>query len=171
MRLSVIAVGALLAAGLPPPGRAHTMPNSTVIIEASAPGRIELAVAIPISELEAAAPGVISGDKARIQGFVREHVSVRGVDQRAWLGTLTRATRDDGDHALLKLSVRFTPSSGAASTPGQLHYDAIIDRIASHYVLVYSRDGSRLRPLVRLQAPDTSVDLDGRPRTSGGKVE
>ena len=163
MRRRVIAAGALLAAGLSQPGHTHAMPNSTVIIEASAPGRIELAVAIPISELEAAAPGVISGDKARIEGFVREHVSVRGSDQRDWRGTLTTVAREGGDHPLLKLSLRFTPIEGAAHTASQLRYDALIDRIASHYVLVYRREGGRLVADVRLQAPDTKAALDGRP--------
>ena len=161
MRSRVIAATALLAAGIPQFGRAHAMPNSTLIIEASTPGRVELALAIPISELEAAAPGRIADD--RIEGFVRQHVGVRGVDQRAWLGTLTGFTRDGGDHPMLKLSVRFTPTSGAAPTAGQLRYDAVIDQIASHYVLVYRREGGGLRPVIRLQAPDTTVALDGRP--------
>lgn len=161
MKSWVIAVWSLLAAGLPQPGHTHAMPNSTVVIEDSPPGTVDLTLAIPISELEAAAPGRIADD--RIENFVQQHVSVRGVDQRAWLGTLTRVVREGGDHPLIKLALRFTLAEGAAQTAGKLQYDAVIDRIASHYVLVYRRAGGELRPLVRLQAPDTTVDLADRP--------
>ncbi len=159
MRAGLIAALTLAAASLAHPGHTHSMPNSTVIIDASRPGRIGLTVTIPISELEAAAPDQKATGRAGLEAFVHEHVRVRGSDQRDWIGTLTKVARPGGDHPQLRLFLRFTPAKGAAQTAGQLRYDAVIDQIASHYVLVYRREDGRLRPLSRLQPPDKTVDL------------
>ena len=147
--LAVAAVLALAASG----AKGHPMPNSTVVVQA-APGAVELVVSTPLSELSAAMGGS-SAREAAVR-YLIQHAGVMGDDGRAW-EVEVRDVRDS--HAALAATLTFTPAAGGSARASSLCYDAVTHRVASHYVLVYRRDGHALVPLGRLQSPTTTLRL------------
>jgi hypothetical protein len=147
-----------LALALPAVGAAaHPMPNSTVVVTSGA-GGVEVSVAIPISELSAAL-GHPAGDAAELARYLGDHAAVTGPDGRPWPAEVKAVGVDDSDHPALAAILVFTPPTGASGKGVALRYDAVTHRVASHYVLVYRRNGDELTPLGRLQAPATTLKL------------
>lgn len=137
------------------------MPNSTVVVEA-APTETVATVSIPLSELEVAlgAPVSLKGTaRAALESYVRAHIAVTAADGQLWVVTQLQIEIDVDDHPQLKLSMRFLPPGGGRHGASSLRYDAVNHRVASHYVLVYSRVGDKLVPLGRLQSPATTLKL------------
>ena len=156
MRALLIALA--LAAGLPAAqARAHAMPKSTVVVQARL-GAVELAVSIPLSELSAALGH--EPEAAEAGRYIAQHAGVTGADGRAWAAAVRDVHPDDvADHPVLAATLVFTPPAGASAKAVRLRYDAVSHRIASHYVLVYRRDGGALAPLGRLQPPAVTLGL------------
>lgn len=149
LALAVVAFAATSAWG-------HPMPNSTVIVQLK-PGAVDLVAYMPITELKAA-----TDDRPADQAgaYVLQHADVVGADGRPWgkqLGVVEADTRDGV--AVMSVTVAFAPPPGAASHAVGLRYDAIIHRVASHFVLVYRRQGEALSPLMRLQSPVSELVL------------
>ena len=144
-------------------GAAHThgMPNSTVVVTATA-GGFEADVTIPQSELEAALGRPITTADLRrhaLEAYLRAHVAVEGADGRRWPMGIMEQRLDVSDHPAVRLLLRFPAPAGAAVRGARLRYDVVNHRIASHYVLVYRRTADGFAPLGRLQAPDARLPL------------
>jgi hypothetical protein len=141
---------------------AHTMPNSTVVVEQVSAQSVRLALAIPLSELAAALgrPADSQADiSAELSRYLNQHVSVVSADGLPWLAKLEDMASADGEHLVMVIVLSFTPPPGASSSPARLRYDAINHQVASHYALVYHRVGGKLVPLGRLQSPATTLTL------------
>lgn len=157
------AAAALLLAASLLAGRAqaHAMPNSTVELTATANG-LEAVVMVPLSELEAALGRPVARDassRKALEPYLRAHIAVTGADGRRWPMGIMQQWTEGGEHPALGLVLRFPRPAGSAARGAQLRYDAVNHAIASHYALVYRRDGPDLIPLGRLQAPDTTLRL------------
>jgi len=142
--------------------RAHTMPNSTVVVEQVSAQSVRLTLAIPLSELAAALgrPDDSQADiSAELSRYLNQHVSVVSADGLPWLAKLEDMASADGEHLVMVIVLSFTPPPGASSSPARLRYDAINHQVASHYALVYHRVGGKLVPLGRLQSPATTLTL------------
>lgn len=147
---------ALALAALGAGAQAHPMPHSTVVVRAGA-REVELVASIPVSELRAA----MGEASAREAGaYVVRHAGVTGADGRGWRPVVRKVEPGEVDgHAVMSVRLGFTPPAGAATKPANLRYDAVTHRVASHYVLVYRRDGEALTPRGRLQSPTTELKL------------
>lgn len=139
----------------------HGMPNSTVVVAATADG-FDAEVSIPQSELEAALGRSVSADDVRrhaLERYLREHVAVEGADGKRWPMGIMEQRLDAGDHPAVRLRLRFPTPPDAPARGARLRYDLVNHRIASHYVLVYRRTKDGLEPLGRLQAPELRLPL------------
>lgn len=150
-------LGLALSAVLPPvPTWSHSMPSSTAVAQLEA-GGVHLVVYLPISELKAATD---DGPAANAGEYVLRHVDVVGADGRIWRKQATGAEADTRDGvAVMVVSLAFKPHPDGNPRAARLRYDAVNHRIASHYVLVYRREGDTLVPLARLQSPTTELQL------------
>lgn len=148
-----LALSAVLA---PVQAWSHAMPNSTVVAQLKA-GGLDLVAYLPISELKAATD---DGPAADAGEYVLRHVDVVGADGRTWRKQATAAEADTRDGvAVMVVSVTFARPPDSHARAARLRYDAVTHRIASHFVLVYRREGDALVPLARLQAPATELSL------------
>ncbi len=152
---------AFMIATLPGLLNAHSMPNSTVVVEATPTGLIAK-VSIPLSELEVAlgAPVSLEGPgpgRAAVETYVRTHISVTAADGKSWPLNQLQMEISNDNHPMLNLSLSFAGPPGARKPT--LRYDAVNHLIASHYALVYHRVGGQLVPLGRLQSPATTLAL------------
>ena len=155
MRGLVLASLLVLAAGQ---AEAHAMPNSTVVI-APTPAGFTATVTIPLSELEAALGHRPDLDRpGPLETYLRAHISAASADGHPWPMTFERMAVEGGDHPALSLSLGFAKPEAAAAG-ATLRYDAVNHRVASHYVLVYRREGETLRPLGRLQSPAVALPI------------
>lgn len=146
---------AVLAVALAGPAAAHPMPNSVLLVEIR-PGMVELYASIPASELEAAG-GAQASELGR---YLIRHATVTGADGHAWPSETREARSGERDgHRTLDATLLFKPRPGMSDRAVVLRYDAVTDRIASHYVLVYRRVEGTLTPLGRLQSPETELTL------------
>ena len=139
---------------------AHAMPNSTVVVASTRRG-VDAAVVIPLSELDAALGHAASpeADREDLEAYVRAHVSLVSADGRVWPLSIRGMTATGDEHPALALRLAFARPAGAKG-PATLRYDAVIHRIASHYVLVYRRNWfGGLQPLTRLQFPQVTAPL------------
>lgn len=132
------------------------MPNSTVVAQLEA-GGVDLVAYLPISELKAATDDRPAADAGE---YVLRHIDVVGADGGLWRKQATGAEADTrGGVAVMVVSLAFRPQPDGNPRAARLRYDAVTHRIASHYVLVYRREGDTLVPLARLQTPTTEVQL------------
>jgi HupE / UreJ protein len=142
----IVAVAAVLLAFT---GQAAAHPISTTAIlldlgDDSAQATIEL----PLDQLgvalgqELTAANVLEEPTlAAIRSYVGDHLSVTDDQGRSWTSIVSggRVENIDGVDQLV-LDGTITPDIGAM-TAFELHYDAIIDRVASHRVFVSAREG------------------------------
>jgi hypothetical protein len=134
-------------------GRAagHAMPSSTVVLR-SDPAGMTVTAAIPVSELEAALGHPLR--RAELEGYARSHIALEAADGRPFGVHRVSVVIAEGEHPQVRVAMRFVAPEGPPAGPATMRYIAVMDRIASHYALVYLRDTRGLRkPLVRLQAP------------------
>ncbi len=132
------------------------MPNSTVVLTMALDG-VHAQLAIPISELEPAlhrdlsTMGDIVAVRPLLEAYLRSHIALGASDGAPWPMSITRIAVGADDHVSLEVTLRFGAPAPAPRL--RLEYDAVSREIASHYVLVYRRDGESLRPIGRLQSP------------------
>jgi hypothetical protein len=143
---------------------AHLMPNSAIYLDFGSQS-IAAEIVMPVSELEYAAgselglaPGArLTGKEAALRGFLLRHFAVRADDGRLWSVRLTDlAMGSDAWGSDLRVRVQLTPPPGGSVRRFRLHYDAIIDRVPNHFVLLFARADYR------------SGILSGAPEMIGG---
>jgi len=156
MRALALVALLVMAAARP---EAHAMPNSTVVI-APTPAGLAAFVTIPLSELEAALGRRLDLDRrGPLETYLRAHISAVSEDGHPWAMTFERMAVEGADHPTLALTLDFAKPEGPASGAASLRYDAVNHRVASHYVLIYRREGETLRPLGRLQFPAVALPI------------
>ena len=90
-------------------------------------------------------PGTdLGANRAFLRAYVLSHLAIQTPDGRAWsvrlddLGVVSDAWGTD-----LRAEVQLTPPVGAPLRRFDLRYDAIIDRVANHFVLVFAHSDFR----------------------------
>jgi hypothetical protein len=163
---------------------AHDVPPGVVMLDI---GRTAIAaeLQLPLGDLGAALQlplasqplSAVWGDSARIERYVREHLSIRGPDGRAWtmglgapdLRKTANANWTSNDWLVLHAS--FEAPAGASTEVFALDDTVIVERVPSHQAVVYVRRdlrnallGDRPMAIATLGFGSTHVDVDG----SGG---
>jgi HupE / UreJ protein len=140
----VAAVAALVLTAAP--AGAHPLSTTAILLDFS-PAQVSGQVQLPIDRLaialnqpftatSVAAPATLE----RLRGYVAAHVSATGAtDGTPWAVSVTGgrvAIIDNVEHLVFDLALR-PPDGGVRDV--RLHYDAIVERLLSHRVLVSSR--------------------------------
>ncbi|HEX8509277.1 MAG TPA: HupE/UreJ family protein [Propionibacteriaceae bacterium] len=149
----VLACAAALLVATAPVASAHVVPTSTVQLDIGG-GVIDAEIAIPFSDLEAAA-GVDLADESQgdvdrqadaIRAYLQQHFTPTSDDGTAWttaVGALTVSRAGDrtttGLYQQLQTTVSLTPPAGADERSFNLGYDAVVDKVATHVVIVTVR--------------------------------
>jgi HupE / UreJ protein len=123
--------GLLLAAT---PAFAHLTPNSAIELDFRQ-GDVLAKITIPQSEIAYAL-----GKRLLTVAEVQTHLRVAAPDGRAWTTTISspRIDHSQGQPDLVTTAT-LIPPPGAPLRRLTLHYDAIIDQLSSHIVLVFAR--------------------------------
>ena len=140
---------------LAPAASAHVVPTSTVQLDVGE-RTIRATVAIPVSDI-ASATGLDLGDGSvtavdrqapAIQRYLLAHFAPTGDDGRAWTVSgaalsvsTTGNTLTTGRYQELRTSFTLTPPAGSDERSFNLGYTAVLDRVATHVVIVTARDG------------------------------
>ena len=168
----VVWLGAYFAA---PPVSAHLMPNSVINLD-FASQTVSAEILMPVNELSYATgrrfhirTGTdLGADRAFLESYVLGHLSVQTPDHRPWKINLTdlRVVSDAWGRDL-RAEVSLTPPAGASPRLFDLRYDAIIDRVTNHFVLVFAHSDFRTgtfssepQMIGGLQAPVFVVHVD-----------
>ncbi len=137
---------------------AHLTPTSSIALE-SGPTTIAVTITIPQGEL-----GYRYGTPAISAAELQRHFSVRSADGAIWTTTpilFTNTVHEGAPDVIARFTI--APPPGQSARSFQLRYDAIIDRISSHRVIVV------------VQSDFAGGVLDGAPRVIGalqtGKTE
>lgn len=142
--LVVIAVGVL---GPAEAATAHPLSTSAVLLDVGA-DRVDVTVELPLDELGVARDQVLTAKNvlapstlAELRDYVREHLTATDARSRVWTTTVSggRVEKVDGVDDLV-LDAALTPGTGRVGD-FVLHYDAVIDLLASHRVFVSGRYG------------------------------
>ena len=175
------AAGLALAAAA---ASAHDVPPSVVMLDI---GRTTIAaeLQLPLGDLGAALQlplasqplSAVTGDGARVERYVREHLAIHGPDGRAWTMRLgapdlkKTANANWTSNDWLVLHARFEAPPGASTEVFALDDTVIVERVPSHQAMVYVRRdlrnallGERPMAIATLGFGGTHVDVDG----SGG---
>ncbi len=155
------------------PAQAHLMANSVVSLD-FASGATAAEILIPLNELQLASG--IRVDPARppravLREYLRRHIRVSAPGGRPFAVTIERlAISDDPTQADLQANLRFTPPPGASPRLFDLRYDAVIDRVPNHFVLVFARSdfatgtlSSEPEMIGGLQSPTFAMRVDRGP--------
>ena len=149
----VLACAAVLLTVTAPAASAHVVPTSTVQLDVR-DGLIDAAVAIPVTDVEAAAKldlgkgsqADIDRETNTIRSYLQTHVQPTSDDGTAWtttVGALTATQAGDqqttGLYQQLETTITLTPPSGGDEQSFNLGYDAIVDKVATHIVIVTVR--------------------------------
>ena len=166
MRLAPVAVASALAAAWSAMAFGHPMPNSTVLVSA-VPAGFDAEVSIPLSELGAALGVPVregQADDAALRRYILGHAAIADQNGRRWPAQITRLDFDNIQRGTLVVSLSFKAPVAADRSGATLRYDVVTHSVASHNVLVYFREEPEAdaRPLVRLQAPTTTLALKFR---------
>ncbi len=144
------ACAALLAA---PAASAHMVPTSSVQLDVGADAVTAL-VSIPVTDVEAASgldlgsgsQPEVDEQAAAVRSYLLAHVEPTSDDGRAWSTTVGALTVSEtgnpattGVYAQLQAIVVLTPPAGAGDRSFNLGYDAVVDRVATHVVIVTVR--------------------------------
>jgi hypothetical protein len=151
---AALLAGVAIVFGLAPAASAHVVPTSTIQLDVGARA-IRATVGIPVSDV-AAATGLDLGNgslaavtsrTAAIERYLLAHFRPTGDNGRAWtvgsaaaltVGT-TGNTATTGRYQELETTFTLTPPAGADERSFNLGYTAIVDRIATHVVIVTVR--------------------------------
>ncbi len=157
------------------PASAHLMPNSVVSLD-FASDRTTAEVLIPLNELQLgsgiridpARPGV---QMAALRDYMQRHLRATAPDGRPFAIHIDDLrVLDDPAQADLRVDVTLSPPPSASPRIFDLHYDAVIDRVPNHFVLVFARSdfasgtlSSEPEMIGGLQAPTTVMRVDRGP--------
>jgi HupE / UreJ protein len=125
-------IAALLLAASP--ALAHLTPNSAIELDFRS-GDVLAKITIPQSEI-----GYALGKPILSAAELQAHLRASAPDGRAWAIAVPvpQIDRSQGQPDLVTTAL-LTPPPGAPLRRLTLHYDAIIDRLSSHIVLVFAR--------------------------------
>lgn len=141
-----IAVGVVLLGA--PTASAHVLPTSTIQLDVT-DTEVNAAVAIPLDDL-AAATGLeltdaasVATNEAAIDAYLLEHVAPSSDDGTPWtvaVGALSVAEAGDtsttGLYDELETTLTLTPADGESTRSFDLGYDAVIERVVTHTIIV-----------------------------------
>jgi hypothetical protein len=149
----VLACSVALLVLTPSSASAHIVPTSTVQLDVG-DGVIEATVSIPVTDVEAAV-GVDLGEGSQsqvdaeadsIRAYLQQHIAPTSDDGTAWttaVGALTvtqaGSQQTTGLYQQLETTVSMTPAAGEDERSFNLGYDAIVDHVATHVVIVTVR--------------------------------
>ncbi|TVV71744.1 HupE/UreJ family protein [Sphingomonas solaris] len=165
---ALLALAALVAA----PASAHLMANSVVNLDfATAATTAE--ILIPLNDLQLASdirvdPANPASTMPAARAYLSRHIRAIAPDGRPFTVVLDRLfVLADPSQADLNVAARFVPPAGASPRVFTLRYDAVIDRVPNHFVLVFARSdfaGGVLsgdpQMIGGLQAPTVAVRVD-----------
>ncbi len=177
--LLLITFAALWLAGAPT-ASAHVVPTSSIQLDVGY-GVIRAAVGIPVSDLQSAT-GIDLGDRSAaavnqhasaIRQYLLAHFTPTSDDGQAWtvsLGPLSVKTTGNaattGLYPELDTVFTLTPPAGSDENSFNLGYNAIVDHVATHVVIVTARSsgttyavGSISRDTVTNTVQPLHVDL------------
>lgn len=155
----------------PGPASAHLMPNSAVNLDFRSRS-VEAEILIPSGELSYAlgAPvnlreNALSERSGRaVRAYLLSRIGATAPDGRRWTETVTSIQASNGD-VILKLVL--SPPSGSSPRRFMLDYQAVIDTVPNHFVLVSARSDFRLGVLASdpellgaLQSPVFKLRVD-----------
>jgi HupE / UreJ protein len=146
---------------------AHPISTTAILLDIGTDD-VHGTVQLPLDQLGVALDTELTADNvldaatvAGIRSYVGDHLSVTDDQRRTWTSTLSggRVEQIDGVDQLV-LDAALAPSTGTVSG-FELHYDGIIDRVASHRVFVSAREGTTgdYTSLVMLSWQRTSVPV------------
>ena len=157
------------------PAAAHLMPNSVINLDFGSQ-TVTAEILMPLNELSYAtgrrfslrAGPRLGADRGFLAAYVLGHLSIQAPDHRPW-GVKLSDLRvvSDAWGTDLRAEVQLTPPPGAPSRLFDLRYDAIIDRVTNHFVLVFAHSdfrtgtfSSQPEMIGGLQAPVFSAHID-----------
>lgn len=156
----------LVAALVATPASAHLSPNSEVGL-AFGRSTIDADIVIPLGELRYAETAIDPADKARLGAWLLGHVEALAPDGRRWTAQIVSLGVGGDVVPDLEARIRLTPPPGAPLRRLSLRYDAVLDKVPSHFALVWLKDdydGGRLgvRPalLAGLRQGNATVAID-----------
>jgi hypothetical protein len=139
--LATFVIALLAALATAPAASAHVVPTSSVQL-AVGTTNIVASVGIPVSDFEAAS-GVGVSDQAAAEKYLLAHFAPTSDDGQAWavsIGTLsvrtTGNTTTTGLYQELDTTFTLTPPAGTDENSFNLGYDAVVDHVATHVVIV-----------------------------------
>jgi len=163
--------------------QAHLAPNSEIGL-AIGRSHIEAKITIPLGELQFADPVLAdrrpgaegAAARRRIGAYLLAHLGADSPDGRAWGVTLADAHIGRAAPPDLEAVMILTPPAGASARRFTLRYDAVMDRVPSHFALVYLRhdfdggylsDRRRLLGGLRQHSPTLAIDMGTSDAWSG----
>jgi hypothetical protein len=157
------------------PAAAHLMPNSAINLDFSSRA-VTAEILIPLNELSYATarrfnktPGPATGaDLVFYRTYLPAHIAIQTPDHRQWtirLGELGVVSDSWGTD--LRATASLTPPPGASPRRFDLRYDAVIDKVANHFVLVFAHSdfqtgtfASEPKMIGGVQAPVFTLEVD-----------
>lgn len=143
--LSALAASLVLAAS----AGAHAMPTTAVLLDvgkSSVTGEIQM----PLDRLAFARGETITAaqaagsERATLEAYTAEHVSVTGTDGRRWTVSFGRSSVPSiSDAPAFVVPITITPPDGANVGDFRLTYDVIIEQLVTHQALLSVRTNFR----------------------------
>ena len=149
------------------------MPNSVVSLD-FASDAVAAEILIPLNELQLATGIRVDPahpQAALLRAYLRRHVRATAPDGRPFAVAInTLQVIADPAQADLKAGLTLTPPPGASPRVFDLRYDAVIDRLPNHFILLFARSdfatgtlSSEPEMIGGLQAPTTTMRVDRGP--------
>ena len=130
----------LLLLALATPAAAHLTPNSVVSLDFRR-ASVDADLLIPLDQLGFAIgkPVQAIGTPA-LRRYLLDHIGVMAADGRAWtVAVVSIGHAADAYGSDLSATLRLRPPPGASARRFTLRYDAVIDRVPNHFVMVLAR--------------------------------
>ena len=130
--LSVVLVAA--------PASAHILPTTTVALDVHE-STIDATVSIPVTDLELATGFDVDTDQQQLSDYITDHFTVTS-DADTWATQVTAVSlgtsQQYGTAAFDELTAQvvLTPDSSAVPREFELDYDVVLDKVATHTVIV-----------------------------------
>lgn len=157
------------------PASAHLMANSVVSFD-FASTRTTAEILIPLNELELGSgirvdPARPTARMAALRAYLAGHIRVTSPDGRPFAVAIDAIDVMHGPaQADLRVALSLAPPAGASPRTFDLRYDAVIDRVPNHFVLVFARSdfasgtlSSEPEMIGGLQLPTVSMRVDRGP--------
>ncbi|MBT0770223.1 HupE/UreJ family protein [Kineosporia sp. J2-2] len=151
-RLGLVLAGVVtLLALTAPAASAHVVPTSSIqLVENDS--TLTATVSIPVSDLDSA--GVDVADQNSVDTYLLEHFAPTSDDGTAWgvaAGDYTLASAGNaattGIYQQLTITFILTPAAGQSLESLDLGYDAVVEKVATHAIVVTARSGDDVTAL------------------------